>query len=162
MGKCQRLQGDRPNPQKCRRQMGAVGLKMAADSAYRVNVGICRASSGQIGPWIPDRQVPPPRGERLVGMSASASGEWLARHRPQAWASWPQALPPAPLHRHGPRRMARAHTMAGVVQLLTGATSRPNPKHSSTGWGRCRYRPPPQIRQPWPTLRFMHKICREI
>jgi hypothetical protein len=34
MGKCQRLQWDRPNPQKCRRQKGFVGLKMAADMAF--------------------------------------------------------------------------------------------------------------------------------
>ena len=102
-------------------------------------------------------------------MSASASGEWLARHRPQAWGSWPQALPPA-RHRARPRsshpptmaRQGGAHPMAGVVQRLPWATSRPDPKISSTGWGRYIYRPPPQMGSPWPTLRFMHKICRKI
>ena len=38
-----------------------------------------------------------------ASMSASASAEWLARHRPQAWGIWPQALPPAPMHRARPR-----------------------------------------------------------
>ena len=94
-----------------------------------------------------------------------------ARHGPRHGPSGPRpCLPPGigqgrdhpmPRHRLGVEQ-GGAHPMAGVVQPFTGATSRPNPKHSSTGWGRCRYRPPPQMGSPWPTLRFMHKICREI
>jgi len=84
----------------------------------------------------------------------------------------PVPLPPAPMHRA--RRTPRAHTMPalayapalipwpGLYSCLQGQHRCWLWKHSSTGWGRCRYRPPPQMGSPWPTLRFMHKICREI
>lgn len=90
------------------------------------------------------------------------------------------ALPPDPLRRHGPRRSPRAHTMPRPMPAPAQGSSAPMPaqrriapmlrwttsisfsKRSSTGWGRCRCRPPPQMGSPWPTLRFMHKICREI
>jgi hypothetical protein len=79
--------------------MGFVGLKMVADSAYRVNVGVHLDLSGQIGQRNPDRQVPPPRGERLVGMSASASVEWLG--------------------------IGQGHDPPGMGQLAPGPASRP-------------------------------------
>ena len=86
--------------------MGRVGLKMAADMAFRVNVGLRLDLSGQIGQRNPDRHSPPPR-------RGGVSDRCRCRCR---WNGW-QGIGP----RHGasgPRHclppgigQGRAHTM---------------------------------------------------